>query len=332
MAGFGQLGVNPDPLPLPADEVWLYFPTAIRPRDDGSALIADCQSHRILVLEDGMVDVLAGTTFHAPAVPGPALDSPLENPCDVWPAADGGFLIAELHVGRVLHVGLDGMLSVVVGNADAIGFGGDGGPALEARLSDFTWATIEGPDGWVFVSDAGNARIRSVDTVEGLVDTLAGDGEEDGDDGPVGTASFRDPRQMAWLGDDLLVADKTNHRIRRIDLSAGVVSTFAGTGEAGWSGDDGPATAAALNGPEGVAVGPDGTVWIADTENHVIRRVDSQGRIATAVGLPGEAGNGPREGDVSDAALANPGGVHVGSDGRVWIADTRNGQIRVFVP
>lgn len=327
-------GVNANPpLPLPAERAWLYQPSAIRPRADGTALIADCQSHRILELADGVVGVLAGTANHAYAIPGPALESPLENPCDVWPAADGGFLIAELHGGRILHVDRDGQLSVVLGTPEvSIGFSGDGGPALEAEMSDWIMGVIEGPDGALYAADGGNLRIRWVDPATGLVHTLAGDGELDGDDGPAATASFRDPRQMAWFEGDLLVADKGSHRVRRIDLDGGEVSTFAGTGEPGFSGEGGPAVDAALRGPGSVAVGPDGTVWIADSDNHVVRNVGADGRIRTVVGRPEVPGSGPDAGDVADAVLKSPGGLHVDADGRVWIADSGSSVIRVFVP
>ena len=180
----------------------------------------------------------------------------------------------------------------------------------------------------LYIADTGNHRIRRVDS-NGIITTIAGtyrDGFR-GDDGPAVQAQLDSPFGVAV--DDagnLYIADTGNHRIRRVD-SDGIITTIAGTYRDGFRGDDGPAVQAQLDSPFGVAVDDVGNLYIADTRNHVIRRVDSNGIITTIAGT-GVRGYGGDRGPGVDADLNSPNGVAVDSAGNLYIADWGNRRIR----
>lgn len=335
-AGDTSRGYNGDQT---ARETWLNLPTAVHLAPDGEVEFADFMNLRVRRLSSaGEVVTLVGSGFHAYAISGPALQSPLENPIDVTRCdGDDGFYLSELHGGRILHVDGEGVLSVVAGRAGEIGYAGDGGPATDALLSE-SGGVACGPDGEIYVSDSLNNVIRMVDT-DGVITTFAGTtvGFLDGD---ATTAAFYRPQRLVVRDGALYVADYLNHAIRRISLATGEVTTVVGTGERGFSGDGGPATAAQLAGPNGVDVAADGTIYVADSDNHVVRRVDPDGIITTyagkapgpeldedgvAVTWPGFAGN---DGPATSALLNWPNDVAVGDDGRLWVADTMNSVLR----
>ncbi len=178
-----------------------------------------------------------------------------------------------------------------------------------------------GPDGSVYYGDQGNLRVRRV-APNGIVTTIAGNGTSGsgGDGGPATSAQFVNPRAVA-VGPDgsVYVADANANRVRRI-VPGGTISTVAGTGVAGYSGDGGPGTAAKLNFPVDVAVAPDGVLYIAEDANHTIRRVDLDGRITTYAGI-GTAGYSGDNGPARQAHLHRPTGIAVGPDGTLYISD-----------
>ena len=154
-----------------------------------------------------------------------------------------------------------------------------------------------------------------------MIETWAGTGQrgvaEDG--APLITAPLDGPRAIAIdKSGNYYLALREGNAIYRIDVKAGKLYRFAGTGEKGFTGDGGPAKVARLSGPKGIAVAPDGSLYIADTENHAIRRVDKNGTITTVAG-DGQRGDGQR--------LARPHGVHVDAKGAVYIADSENNRI-----
>jgi len=206
-------------------------------------------------------------------------------------------------------------------------FGGDGGPATEALLN-FPEEITVAPDGSLYIADASNNRIRRVSPTK-IIDTVAGDGffGFGGDGGPAVDASLNVPRGVAVAADgSLYIADTANHRLRRVRPD-GTIETVAGTGTQGFSGDGGPATQAQLDFPNSVAIGPDGSVYIADNFNHRIRSVSPDGTIDTiaGTGTSGFSGDGAL---ATDAELSFPSGVAVGADGAVYIVDLNNDRIR----
>ena len=209
----------------------------------------------------------------------------------------------------------------------AVGYGGDGGPASRAFFR-FPRGVAADASGNIYVADSRDHRIRKIDS-EGTITTLAGNGERGygGDGGPATLARLDHPEGVAADGvGNVYVADSENHRIRKID-AAGIITTIVGTGVRGDQGDGGPAAEARLSFPAGVAVDGEGSVYVADSWNHRVRRIDRGGTITTLAGrgFQGYVGNG---GPAAAAALANPTGVAVDSEGNVYVADTWNHRVR----
>ena len=183
----------------------------------------------------------------------------------------------------------------------------------------------------IYFSDVGNSRIRRVDLTNGVITTVAGDGTGDlGDGGPATDSTFSS-HPMRVTGDragSLLVADAHHARIRKIDTAANTITTAAGCGVEGYSGDGGPAVHARIASPHGTALDQEGNVYIADLKNDRIRKVDASTGIITTVAGNGEHGYSGDGGLATDAMLASPIAVTVGAKGDLYIADHRNSRIR----
>ena len=238
-------------------------------------------------------------------------------------------LVADRLTRRIRRIDLTSGLIETVAGADGDGPDGDGGPAREARFVQPVALAIDDA-GNVYVSDAGDHRVRRIDAASTTISTVSGDGFPGsfGDGGPARSARLSSPEGLAFAGRSaLLVADRGNHRVRRIDLRTGRITTLAGSGRAGDAGDGGPATAALLHDPSGVAVAADGAVLVADRGNHRLRRVSAAGTITTLAGTgePGPARDGvpAREG-----RLSLPTAVAVESDGSVYLTDAGQRRLR----
>jgi len=225
---------------------------------------------------------------------------------------------------------LAGNITTVVGTG-AAGYAGDNGPALAALLNG-PYGIAVAPNGTIYFADNANYRIRSVSPA-GIISTIAGTGNfgDAGDGGLAINAELSGVLSIALnpAADGLYIADVENNRVRRVDLTSGIIANFAGTGifGFGYGGDGGPATNASLAFPEGVAVGPDGSVYIADVFNCVIRKVDPANIITTF------AGNGAcvTSGDSGDALLASfslPTRVSVDGAGNLFVIDGGPNTIR----
>ena len=218
------------------------------------------------------------------------------------------------------------------------GFSGDGGPASAAAFN-FPKSLVREADGTLLVLDQRNFRIRRIDANgDRTITTVAGDGKAGfaGEGGSARTAQFRFeagnapmPSGALAKGPDglLYVADSLNHRIRRIDLANDRIDTVAGTGEAGFSGDGGPALAARLANPRDLAFGPDGRLYVADTDNHAVRAIDlAAGTITTAAGT-GRQGAGAEGRRATETDLHKPWGIAVDGAGALYVADTENHRV-----
>jgi DNA-binding beta-propeller fold protein YncE len=210
------------------------------------------------------------------------------------------------------------------------GFSGDGGPAGGAQLR-MPHSIAFDAAGRLLICDIANSRIRSVDLKTGIISTFAGTGERKAtpDEGFLDSAPLNGPRSIDTDPDgNVYLVLREGNAAFRIDGGSRRLKRIAGTGETGYSGDGGPAIAAKLNGPKGIAYSPDQSVFIADTENHVIRRVDLKtGTIATILGT-GQRGDG-RDGDPLLCALARPHGVFL-SRATLYVSDSENHRIRVL--
>jgi sugar lactone lactonase YvrE len=223
--------------------------------------------------------------------------------------------------------GAVGDIATLAGTAP--GFGGDGGPATAARLRTPRTMAADAA-GNVYIVDTYNHRIRRVDT-QGVITTIGGTGSagSSGDGGPAVRARFDTPHGIASdPAGNVYVADPPNQRIRRIDAVTGIVTTVAGSGRSGYSGDGGPATAARVRHPKGVEIAPDGSLYIADNNNHCVRRVDLQTGVITTVAGTGSRGFSGDGGPATAARLDEPRNIAFDAAGRLYIVDQNNRRIR----
>ncbi len=302
-------------------------------------------------------------TFRAPLGDGgPAGVAPLDFPTGVAATPDGGFLVSDQYANRIRRVSPLGIITTVAGTGRE-GFSGDGGPATAARI-DHPSGVAALPDGAIAIADQRNGRIRLVDTAgiistlavvrwpdgvaaaadggvlvaeglanrvlhvsrAGVVRVVAGEGSRgfSGDGGPATAARLSRPADVASATDGaVLIADGTN-RVRRVGTD-GIITTVAGDGSGRAGGDGGPATAAGVPRPAGIAATPDGGLLIASVNQ--IRRVRPDGIIVTVAGT----GRGNISGDAGPALRATlwkPGGVAAAAGGGILIADTFSNRIR----
>ena len=245
-------------------------------------------------------------------------------PTSVAYDAAGNLYFADTNRHEVYESTVGGVLTVVAGDG-VQGFRGDGGAATSAELNGPQGVAV-GADGSLYIADTGNERIRVVRS--GVMSTFAGNGDAGfgGDGGAATSAMFRGPNAVAIDATGaVLVSDAGNERVRRI--SGGLISTVVGNGAQGFSGDGGQAVAAQIDTPMGLAVGPDGRVFVADSHNDRIRVVGMDGRIGTYAGsgVRGLAGDG---GPATAAELSLPRGLVVTAGGAVIFADSNNQRIR----
>ena len=219
---------------------------------------------------------------------------------------------------------------IPVAGTGIAGFGGDGGPAKLAMLNQPEGVAVDA-SGNLYIADTDNNRIRKI-SPGGIITTVAGTeiAGFSGDGGPATQAQLNHPEGVAVdASGNLYIADTGNNRIRKISPN-GIITTVAGNGIAGFSGDNGPASQAQLNQPEGVAVDASGNLYIADTDNDRIREVRTDGVIITIAGR--DAGFSGDGGPAYRAQLNHPEGVAVDASGNIYIADTGNNRIRKISP
>ncbi len=275
----------------PATTACLNEPKGVAVDRAGNLYIVDAENHLIRKVEadTGRIVTVAGRprrTDGAAAAAPSVLAAPAA-PSDEDPFAES----AEHKPDRYVQVSdLSGTVRFVTGKLShgQLQAHGDGGPATQASLT-FPSAVAVSDDGTLYIADTMNHRIRRVDPTTGVMTTVAGTGQPrwTGDGGPARAAALNEPNAVAldeargWL----YIADQSNNRVRRVDLASGLIATVAGTGEAAYNGDGQPATEASVAGPSGLAVGADGTLYIADTFNGRIRAIDPQtGVIRTVAG------------------------------------------------
>jgi hypothetical protein len=327
LAGTGNRAFNGDG--LHAMDTAFYLLSAVEPDPAGTIHLVDFNNQRIRRIDDdGTIATVVGSGMHYFAsTGGPAVESPLENPVDMEFDASGQLVFVSLHDPRVLYVDGDGYLWSMAGTGEQDD-SGDGGPALSARFVEITGIAI-GPEGSVYVADSGAHRVRAI-RPGGIVEAIAGTGQAglSGDGGPAISAELRYPTALAVAADgSLYIADSRNHAVRRVDRS-GIITTIAGTGEAGFGGDGGPATSALLDTPEGLAFTADGSLLVSDWKNHRIRRVAPDGTISTLAGTGEESSRGDG-GPAIEAGLAGPARLSV-RENMVYVADQLNSCARVI--
>ena len=255
---------------------------------NGDLILADRGNHRVRRIDarSGIITTIAGngTNTHS-GDDGPAFAAGITNPFGLLFGRDGSLLIFDTESHTIRRVDLtSGTITTVIGNTQQ-GFSGDGGPATRAMLYRPHNGVLD-PDGNLVFGDSFNQRIRRWDPRTGIITTMAGTGERGSS--PTGTraldASFSFFGAMAYTREGTLVFTSLDNRILAIDRS-GVLRVIAGTGVAGFGGDGGPATAARLSMPYGLAIAPNGDLIFADASNRRIRRIDARtGVIRTISG------------------------------------------------
>jgi DNA-binding beta-propeller fold protein YncE len=301
---------------------------------DGGLYICEVENHRIrrYDLETRALTTVAGTGRAGYSGDGgPALEADMNEPYEIRFDDAGNLFVVEMknHIVRRIN-GKTGVITTVAGTGRE-GYGGDGGPATEALLKQPHSIALDGMCG-LLIADIGNHRIRRVDLASGTIRTFAGNGEKTlPRDGQQAEGNpMVGPRALFVDGDTLWIALREGHSVWRMNLNTGTLAHVAGTGNKGFTGDGGPAREATFDGPKGIAVGPDGNVYVVDTENQAIRMIDTHsGVISTIAGSgPDARGFGGDSGPATAASMDRPHGIGIGPDGVVYIGDTNSHRVR----
>ncbi len=331
IAGSGTLGFSGDG--GPPRSAALDFPSAIFLDPSGNLVIADRQNKRIRTVASGVINTVAGNgNFKFSGDAGPATSATMNDPYGTLLDPAGNLYIAEGGNSRIRKMSPDGTLTTIAGTG-ILATTGDGGLAVNASVRQPV-SLARDSAGNIYFLDLNAFRVRKINP-QGIISTFAGTGSKgySGDGGPATSATFNFDEDFAYpyglavdSAGSVYIADAANHRVRRVNAS-GIINTYAGNGQAGFAGDNGPATAASLNSPTGLAMDSSGNLYIADRENNRIRRVSTTGTITTiaGTGTPGFSGDG---GPATSAALNKPQNVALDGAGGIYIADRLNRRVR----
>jgi len=297
---------------------------------DGALYWADFGSNRVLKMKSGRVSAVAGNTIKGHAGDGEkAVAAQLNAPHEVRFDSHRNMLVAERDANVIRRIDArTRLISTFAGTGEA-GFGGDGGPATNALLKQPHSIALDRHDN-LFICDIQNNRIRRRDARTGILTTFAGNGDvsDTPSIAPL-SAALHGPRSIDSAPDGTMyLILREGNKVFAIDPRKQTLSRIAGTGARGYGGDGGRAKDATWNGPKGIAYAPDGSLYVSDTENHVIRRISLRnGTVSTVVGT-GQRGDGP-DGNPLKCALARPHGLFV-HGGLLYIGDSENHRIRAL--
>ncbi len=321
VAGNGERGDSGDG--GPATQAQLNIPYGTCVDSSGNLYIADTYNHRVRKIDtNGIITTVAGREGGGyDGDGGPAIEAGLYYPEEICVDSSGNLYIIA---NRIRKVDTNGIITAVAGNGE-IGYSGDGGPATQALLGAPTGICVDS-SGNLYIADNYNHRIRKVDA-NGIITTVAGNGFSgyygySGDGGPATQARLNDPQDICVDSSGNLYIADTN-RIRKVDTS-GIITTIAGNGEYGYSGDGGPAIQAKINFSRGICVDSFGNLYISETNR--VRKIDAYGIITTVAGngVYGYSGDG---GPAAKASIKRPIGLCTDSIGRLYIADSENSRI-----
>ncbi len=257
-----------------------------------------------------------------------ALTVPLIFPSAIVFDVTGNLYFAETGNHVIRKVDTAGHITIIAGTGTQ-GFSGDAGPATSATLDSPQGLALDTANN-LYIADTHNHCIRRLNLTTGTLTTVAGTTSGfSGDAGPATSAQLNLPTALALDSTgNLYLADTGNHRIRRISATTGIITTFAGTGTQGFSGDAGPATSASIDSPTGLALDSANNLYLADTHNHRIRRIDATTGLITTIAGTGTPGFSDDTAAATAATLALPHGITIDSTGNLYLADTENHRIR----
>jgi streptogramin lyase len=329
-AGTGQAGHGGDG--GPATSAQLGNPFGVVRGPDGAIYFCEYDGQRVRrVGKDGTISTVAGSG-ETGAGDGPALKASFNKPHEIRFDARGDLYVADMMNHAIRKIDLKtGLVSTVAGTGQP-GYAGDGGPAAAARLKQ-PHSLQFGPDGDLFICDIGNHAIRRVDK-SGAISTFAGTGKAGAtpDGAPIQGTPLNGPRSLDFDAQGRLwLATREGNQVFRLDPKEGKIHHVAGSGKKGFTGNGGPARDATLSGPKGIAVAPNGDVFLVDTESHSIRKIDAKtGRLELVIGT-GEKGDGP-DGPALACRLARPHGIWLDPDGTLFVGDSENHRVRRLPP
>ena len=332
-AGTGQPGYSGDG--GPATNAQLNNPYGIARGTDGSLYICDMENHVVRkVTRDGIISTVAGTGKRGYSGDGGlATRAELNEPYEVRFDKEGNIFFVEMRNGVVRRIDAKTKIISTVAGTGKAGFSGDGGAATSATLNQPHSIQFD-PRGDLFICDIGNHRIRKVDLKTKIISTFAGNGERAAtpDGAKISGTPLNGPRAIDFDKDgNLWLALREGNAVYKFDLKAGTIDHVAGTGQKGFTGNGGPAKRAALSGPKGLSIAPNGNVYLTDTESHSIRMIDVKRGTIELIAGTGERGNGP-EADPLKCKMSRPHGIFVDSDGKIFVGDSESHRVRVILP
>jgi len=302
----------------------------------GSLYICDTMNHAVRKVnrETGIITTIAGTGrkgYNGDG--GPATKAELNEPYEVRFNEAGDLFIVEMknHIVRRVDAKTR-RISTVTGVGQA-GFSGDGGPATKARLNR-PHSIQFGPEGHLYICDIGNHRIRRMNMKTGRIETFAGTGARNRtpDGSPIAETPLNGPRAIDFDAQgQMWLALREGNAVYRLNLMTKTIHHEAGTGKKGFTGNGGSAKRATLSGPKGIAVGPGGNIYLADTESHSVRMINRKTGILELIAGDGKKGNGP-EGNPLTCRMDRLHGIFVDRTGAVFVGDTNTHRVRVIRP
>ena len=325
---------------VPALNAELYAPTSVAEDGAGNLYIADSEHNRIRMVgaSTGKISTVAGTgTASFTGDGGQATTATLNTPSGIAIDGAGNLYIADTGNNVIRKVdAITGMISTVAGNGSGPGFGGDGGAAVSASLNAPQGIAVDAA-GNLYIADTGNQVIREVSFAGSKINTIAGDyygpfgngiGGFNGDGGAATSATLNHPYAVAFdAAGNIYIADTDNNRIRRVSAATQVISTVAGDGTAGFGGDNGQAAGAELDAPTGIALDPAGNLYIGDTQNYRIRKMNVQNGAIDTLAVSGEEYLLGVDNIQNAVTVKGPQGVYVDSKSNVLFANVLDMQI-----